>query len=771
MSKRGIMDERIHVLGIRHHGPGSAASVEAALAAIRPASVLLEGPPEADAIIEFANRPGMVPPVAVLVYEKSAPEQSRLFPFAEFSPEWRGMQWGLANGIPVRFIDLPTEAAASPSPLPDGNEEFDESEEHSNPEFDQLEELTLDPLTHLAVIAGYADGEAWWNALVEQMPVTTSREVPQRAQTPKIFQAILTAMGALRERLPVSARDQRREAYMRTQIAAARKEVEGDIVVICGAWHAPALVSPGSRGQDRALLKGFRRAKVESCWVPWTDQRLSAASGYGAGVISPGWYRHLWEQSQDSQSGASVTAIARWQGRAARLLRDEGQAAATASVIEATRLSETLAALRGHAIPGLADMRDASLAALCHGEPAWLKLIEEQLIIGQRLGRVDAAAPQPPLLADLTRLQRKLRLKPEALAKTVSFDLRTPTGMAKSELFHRLELLNVPWGQLVEGAAGRGTFREIWQLEWTPELAMQLADAIIWGSTIASAAESFAIAQSDVRTASDSLADLVRGCLLSNLPTAAEAGIARLQTVAVQANDLRSLMDATVPLTDILRYGTARTLPETALRWLLESLSVEICAGLHYYCRQLDDAQATQISGSIGRFDRSVRLMDNAPLVEQWQKALGAITEDVDASRLVAGQAQRILYDQGVIDPEQTTNALSRALSPSAPIADAGAWLEGFLGQTGEVLLHDSGLLQCVDRWISEQSDEGFVDILPMLRRAFSVFDKMLRRRLLEAVRLPHTSVSAARPADTKVADTAFARAEPLLKTILGLSP
>ena len=37
--------------GIRHHGPGSARSVRAALAEQRPDVVLIEGPPEAEAVV------------------------------------------------------------------------------------------------------------------------------------------------------------------------------------------------------------------------------------------------------------------------------------------------------------------------------------------------------------------------------------------------------------------------------------------------------------------------------------------------------------------------------------------------------------------------------------------------------------------------------------------------------------------------------------------------------------------------------------------------
>lgn len=50
------------LLGVRHHGPGSARAVLAALAAARPAAVLIEGPPEGDALMPLAADPRMRPP-------------------------------------------------------------------------------------------------------------------------------------------------------------------------------------------------------------------------------------------------------------------------------------------------------------------------------------------------------------------------------------------------------------------------------------------------------------------------------------------------------------------------------------------------------------------------------------------------------------------------------------------------------------------------------------------------------------------------------------
>ena len=55
----------VHFLGIRHHGPGSARAVATALAELRPDVVLIEGPPEADKVVELAGSEEMEPPVAL----------------------------------------------------------------------------------------------------------------------------------------------------------------------------------------------------------------------------------------------------------------------------------------------------------------------------------------------------------------------------------------------------------------------------------------------------------------------------------------------------------------------------------------------------------------------------------------------------------------------------------------------------------------------------------------------------------------------------------
>ena len=77
--------------------------------------MLVEGPPDGDALIKFVALAGMQPPVALVVYPRDSPGSGVFYPFAVFSPEWNAMRYALDRNIPVRFCDLPQAIALAAS--------------------------------------------------------------------------------------------------------------------------------------------------------------------------------------------------------------------------------------------------------------------------------------------------------------------------------------------------------------------------------------------------------------------------------------------------------------------------------------------------------------------------------------------------------------------------------------------------------------------------------------------------------------------------------
>jgi hypothetical protein len=262
------------------------------------------------------------------------------------------------------------------------------------------------------------------------------------------------------------------------------------------------------------------------------------------------------------------------------------------------------------------------------------------------------------------------------------------------------------------------------------------------------------------------LTNLVRRSLLAALPDAAQICIARLQATAVNAADLAGLAEAVPPLVSILRYGTARKIPEAAIAALTRTLAVEVIGGAAPASRNLDEEAAERLRAALAAFDASLDLFAEESLIENWCRTLAVLASDAMATPTVAGLAARRLYERAAATPEATATTLARALSPANPPKAAGGFLDGFVGQSAEVILHDTTLFKIVNEWLASPEEADFLEALPMLRRAFSGFGAIERRRLLDQVGRDAPLPSAVA---TAIDEQAFAKALPLLKLILGI--
>ncbi|MGY5116507.1 DUF5682 family protein [Streptomyces sp. 900105755] len=716
------------LLGVRHHGPGSARAVRAALDAARPRVLLIEGPPEADALIPLAADPEMRPPVALLAHAVDEPGRSAFWPLADFSPEWVALRWALEHEVPARFIDLPATHTLA----------WERQEDPCEPDGGSgsgQQQIRVDPLAALAEAAGYDDPERWWEDVVEHRGGAGERDVFAP------FAAVADAMGALRETYGAGGRDRDpvREAHMRLRLRAAQREFGEQVAVVCGAWHVPALHAKSTVAADRELLKGLPKVKADLTWVPWTNRRLARASGYGAGIDSPGWYGHLFR--------APDRPVERWLTKVAGLLREEDRIVSSAHVIEAVRLAETLAVMRGRPLPGLGETTDAVRAVLCEGSDVPLALVQDRLVVGDVLGEVPEAAPAVPLQRDLAREQRRLRLKPEALERELELDLRKETDAGRSRLLHRLRLLGVGWGEPAQSRGSTGTFRETWRLRWEPELSVRVAEAGVWGTTVEGAATGRA--EADAVQASD-LADvtgLAEHCLLAGLPDALPVVMRALADRAALDTDVGRLAQALPALVRSLRYGDVRGTDTRALAEVAAGLAERVFVGLPPACAALDADAADEMRGHVDAVHTAVGLLGetagqagpgHSDLRLRWRAVLRTLSGRDTVPGVLRGRAVRILLDEGELEPQEAARLMGLVLSPGTPPADAAAWIEGFVGGSGGggmLLVHDERLLGLVDAWLTGVPAEAFTDVLPLLRRTFSVYEPGVRRTIGELVR------------------------------------
>ncbi|MFC3996674.1 DUF5682 family protein [Nocardiopsis sediminis] len=760
---RRVDTGRVHVLGVRHHGPGSARAVRAALEGLRPDAVLIEGPPEADALTRLV--PELKPPVALLAYTPGDTARAAFWPFAEFSPEWVALDYAARAGADVRFCDLPAalslaEAAPGPGTAPEEGGPGGAPAGGDGPGV--AERSRVDPLGVLAEAAGYDDPERWWDDVIEQRPGPGADD-----GVPSPFPAIAEAMTAVRAELapePADPREARREAHMRRVLRSALRAGYQRIAVVCGAWHVPALLEHPRVADDDALLRGRPKVKVAATWIPWTHGRLAAGAGYLAGVRSPGWYHHLFTVAD--------RPVERWLTEAARLLREKGQPVSSAHVIEAVRLTGALAALRGRPLAGLAELAEATSAVLCEGSVERADLVHGEMALGERMGAVPDSTPMVPLQRDLAACQRRLRLTPGPAPRDLDLDLREESARTRSALLHRLRLIGVAWGEpRRDPTRSQGTFRETWTLAWAPELDLALIEAGRWGTTVAGAAAARA-RDIAARAPLPELTGLTEACLKAGLDDAVDDVLARLADRAAEDDDIEHLMDAVPPLARSARYGDVRRTGSAALRRVAGQLMARVCAGLGPALSGLGDDAATRMVTAIDEVHGAAVLLGGA-CQDDWLDALASVAVREDVPGRVCGRAHRILYESGRIGGATTAVRLGLATSRATPPERAAAWIEGFLSGGGLLLIHDEALLALVDAWLADLAPQAFVDVLPLLRRTFGAFAAPERRAIGERARHLGTGASATAKATASTAVDS-GRAAPAVATaalVLGAAP
>lgn len=736
----------IHILGIRHHGPGSARRVRTALEKIKPDIVLVEGPPDADGILEWVGHDELKPPVAILVFQPDDPKKAVFYPFSEFSPEWQAILYARQHKIPVKFMDLPMAHQFELRHQPAADSSL-----NNNVVIPDAETLRRNPVAWLAAAAGFEEEETWWE-----------HEFEYRQDEEQVFDAITEGMHALRTDLPLpyDREEQLREAWMRKTIRQAEKEMYTEIAVICGAWHAPALAHMPKAKEDNDLLKGLPKVKTAVSWVPWTYNRLSYTSGYGAGINSPGWYEHLWHHPTDDGT--------RWMARVARLFREQQKDISVAHVMEAVRLANALASLRRLPRAGLEELNEATLSVLCNGEDILIKLIEKALIVSDKIGEVPIDVPRPPLQTDIEKLQKKLRLPQTADFKDYTLDLRKENDLERSIFLHRLELLGIKWGDRYD-VSSKGTFKEQWRLQWDPSLSIDIIERGSWGNTVEEATNSYVKYRAQAAGNLKEVCTLLESAIPAELDAAIDLLIQQINNLAAATGDVMQLMTVLPNLVQISRYGNVRKTDAALVEGIINGMITRICISLPAACTSLAEDAALQLLELFYNMNDAILLLQQDDLTSQWTQTLSYIAHNNNTAPVIAGYATRLLSDHRQITGAELVKAFSYTMSTANAPAVAAAWLEGFLKGSGTLLLVDNDLWTVVNNWMNQLEQDTFTQLLPLLRRTFSGFSKPERRKLGEKAKSVVGSGSAAVSVEVQFDAERAEKGIPIVMKMLGI--
>src|SRR5262245_19507694 len=310
-----VLAVELYWFPVRHHSPAAARFVRAALKARRPKIVFIEGPAEANHLVQHLLDAKTKPPVAIYssyrddnnvlglagIASAAADIPARFsswYPLLEYSPEYVAMKTAREIGAEVVFIDLPYHATIKPS-SPGEAEDAPAASPEPPPELDVPESgpvhvresdhyfAASDLYRELAKAAGYRTWDEAWDSLFEMRAFADHEDYRQE------MTAFCGGVRATTSAERIASDDTLpRERHMLQTIRATLRQrgvTPGEAMVVCGGFHVFL---------NRDDPEPPPTPPLGTCYstvVPYSYFRISQLSGYGAGNRAPQFYQRIWD--------------------------------------------------------------------------------------------------------------------------------------------------------------------------------------------------------------------------------------------------------------------------------------------------------------------------------------------------------------------------------------------------------------------------------------------------------------------------------------------
>ncbi|MGW7385678.1 DUF5682 family protein [Streptomyces sp. NPDC054794] len=713
-------------LGVRHHSPACARLVARAIETLRPAYVLVEGPADMNARLDELLLEHRLPIAVFSHYRDEARVATSWAPLCEYSPEWIALRQGRASGAQVRFIDLPAWHPA-----------FAERAERYANRYADAEARYARATERLCAHFDVDSVDALWDGLFE---VTEPGD--------DLMTRLDAYFDLVRGDAEADPGDRAREEYMASWVRAALTRAGGrPVLVVTGGFHQPALRALADRDGPAdwpEVPAPPGEALGGSFLVPYSFRQLDAFSGYQSGMPSPGYYQRLWEAGPEQAARDLLRSVA-------DRLRARGIPVSTADLIAARGLAQGLTLLRGHPYETRVDVLDGLAGALISDDldrplpwttggtlgagthPVVVEMVAA--CAGEAEGRLHPDTPLPPLVHDVT--ERLVRLGLADAEGPVTLDLTSADGLLRSQVLHRLRVLDIPGFTRVSGPADGAdpVFTERWQPGRASGREAALIEAGAYGARLDEAAS--VVLGERARDAGPDvgpLAGLLFDTVLCGVGPLCGELLGALAARVGQIRELGSLGEVLAAALGLWRhdrvFGVARdrllgsVVADAADRvfWLAE--------GLHGG-PGVDFARLRALAAARDALLHAPELLSLTR--EAAAEAAGRISRDQRAPADLRGAAFGLRRALGTPDDPA---AAVRALA-SAPADTLGDWLAGLFAVAREEVVGGAAasgepLVDVLDGVVSAMTEGDFLIGLPALRQAFAFFPPRERERIAQ---------------------------------------
>jgi hypothetical protein len=512
--------------------------------------------------------------------------------------------------------------------------------------------------------------------------------------------------------------------------------------------------------------------------LPWTRRRKAKArrdknletllSAHSFRALSslyslnttPGYGQAVWDEVEgvhgprDEEAAVSAgpfdDAALRLLLAVMRAARALGEGVSTADAVGAWKVARNLATLRNNHQVTLDDIKDAVKMAYVKGDATVrggkVRAALDQVLVGERVGRVTTEAGRAPLFRDYYGLARSHRLDVTGDRKVVKCDLhKQEKHRLKSAFLHQCSFLHLPMFAALEESRGwarrsatnhyrgpdivRGEnlelIIEMWCVQWRETVDDRLLELCAHGTTVAQAAST--LVREGLVDAAGHAANTTTLLLSSaqmGLTDLFDPILDAVEDAVIQDSGFGSVVSALHDF--VMLYGFRSTVATTGRPRLLrtiEGLQAKACMLLAGVAT-VPPEEAAEVLDHIQTLVRVTLTFDDAALDRQLLvERVQELVAFRDCRAAIRGAAFGVLFSFGATREKVVAGELRSYLGGNAAqVMEAGEFLEGLFMTSKSIFMGNPRLIREVNAVLGHLEWDTFKLLLPHLRRAFTQF-------------------------------------------------
>ena len=725
-------DSNILFFPIRHHSPVCSAQILKVIKEYNPDCLLIEGPINANEIIDFLVCEETKFPIAIYYSYKDSEKilninkdkqehtYSCYYPMLEYSPEVVAIKKAYEMNLPVKFIDLPYSKRLLVTDNNKGIRRIDKN---------NYNEDYLVPSTSVAQTlckeTGFLNFDSFWEAYFEinGLDLTPKQFVEQ-------FNAYTyTLRQSLSENELISDGTLAREQFMVDQINLAKKTYN-KILVITGGFHTYGLMN---EKDNKITFKNTNKEDEGIYLMPYSMEEIDAINGYASGIISPGFYQKVWDnikaQKKYPYNEAAMSIIL----QTAKECKSKKILITIDDEISALNIAKGLSHLRNKNQIGKYECKDGVISSFIKGEFNQVTEIPlnilDKIYTGNTIGNIPRNSPTPPIVHDFFNRVETYKLKiNDGFSKEIVLNLFSNEKHRQiSRFLHSLKFLNIGFCRQIRGSdlkneKDRNLIREVWEYEFSPLIIKRLIELSVYGSTVESA--SYHLLSKNIKdsNSASTCAKLLVDCFLMGINDKLTFLLTKTKEIITIDDDFFSCGEALSYLLNIysLRelYGEVDNLDYIKL--------IKIC-----FIKTLNTLEFVKNCSDIMEQSciKTIKLLYDVALKDEFsnfkedliENFTYNISEDT-INPVVLGSLQGILYSLGSISNNYIVSNFNSYIVSKDYTLIGAKFLSGLFYTAKDIIFVGNEFICCINDMLINLTSDDFIQILPDFRMAFSNF-------------------------------------------------